>query len=844
MRLLLSWCSRRGNEADSVNVKSPPRHLGGYITFFLLAIAAAHAQSVRWVAGDSGLANSAQLIFENCAPDGEPQMPTLPGVTFTRVGQTQSTSIVNFQMTQSVILTYVIRGRQGGPVAIPAFTVKTDKGAMRVDAFTVAGPSQSLESVASAKLVPERTTVWAGEVFGLNYELMAARRTNPQIPPTFDWNSAPLVAEDWSKPEVSDPVINGERRIQVIFRTRAYAKAPNTLKLEAANHVLGIQTGTIGFGIISQPRIEQVSVTSNQPMIEVKALPTAPVGFSGAVGQFKLASKIVPEKAAIGEPVTWTLELSGVGNWPDIAGLPSRDVSNDFQVVQPKAKRTPTEGKLFNASLVEDVVLVPTKPGTYTLGPLNFVYFDPKTGTYQRETVRPVTLTISAPVAPQFSAPQSQAAPPVPEPAAKAAPPPAPEAPGPIPGDPLSGSDETGAPLTTAALVRWIVLPFGLVALFWLALAVRRAKQTDPVRPRREARDRIARTLAHLQGASEQERPGLLLAWQRDTILLWQLRQAAPSARAVPDPAWSKLWEEADRAIYGATTALPPDWIARGQEALVAKRLPGFKPLRLFLPQNLMPFAALFTLLLLAPVTALLAAAAADAPLDAYRKGEFEAAEKGWRSRVATAPTDWIARYNLSLALSQQERFGEAAGQAAAAFVQSPAEPAGRWQFALAAEKSGAAPEVLAKFLAPGPTQALGGMMSAVDWQRLALVAAWIAAAAIGVTLHNSYGRRSVIVGWLAVAIFMPSVLAIGAGLAGANSYGTAAHPDAVVVARPATLRSIPTEADTTQKTTPLAAGSLALQDKSFLGDRWVRLSFENGQTGWVRKEEIVGLWK
>ena len=29
--------------------------------------------------------------------------------------------------------------------------------------------------------------------------------------------------------------------------------------------------------------------------------------------------------AAVGEPVTWTLELSGTGNWPEIAGLPSRD---------------------------------------------------------------------------------------------------------------------------------------------------------------------------------------------------------------------------------------------------------------------------------------------------------------------------------------------------------------------------------------------------------------------------------------------------------------------------------------------------------------------------------------
>ena len=113
-------------------------------------------------------------------------------------------------------------------------------------AFNVATPAPPLESVAGARLLLERNSVWAGEVFALNYELSAARRTNPQISPTFDWNAAPLVAEDWSKPEVTEAVVSGDRRVNVLFRSRAVAKTPNTIKLEAANHLLSIQTGTIG----------------------------------------------------------------------------------------------------------------------------------------------------------------------------------------------------------------------------------------------------------------------------------------------------------------------------------------------------------------------------------------------------------------------------------------------------------------------------------------------------------------------------------------------------------------------------------------------------------------------
>ena len=76
----------------------------------------------------------------------------------------------------------------------------------------------------------------------------------------------------------------------------------------------------------------------------------------------------------------------------------------------------------------------------------------------------------------------------------------------------------------------------------------------------------------------------------------------------------------------------------------------------------------------------------------------------------------------------------------------------------------------------------------------------------------------------------------------GAAAYGSAVNLNSVVTWRAGTLRSIPTEADTAQKTTPLNAGSLAIADKTFLG--WTRLAFENGQTGWVRTEELIAVWK
>ncbi|MBI5690845.1 MAG: BatD family protein [Verrucomicrobia bacterium] len=819
----------------------------------------ARGQTVRWEPAESGLSSAVALVFENCEPDGQPALPSIPGVRFEFGGQSTQINVVNTRMTRTVALTYRVRGPQNTPLQIPSFVVKTNKGDLRVPAFNVASPATPVDAIASAKLVPAKPSVWAGEIFRLDCEVSAAHRTNPRFSETFDWNSSPLVAEDWSKPELGEAFVNGERRIRLHFHTRAIAKTPNTVKLEPTNHVIAIQTGTIPFGLFAQPRMEQVSITSDQPVLEVRPLPAgAPAAFSGAVGQFKLTSRVVPDKAAVGEPVTWTLELSGSGNWPDLAGLPPRTVSSDFQVVQPKAKRTPAEGRLFDATLVEDVVLVPSKAGNYTLNPVTFVFFDPKSGSYQSITTPRANLVVTAPSAPAFRAPGPVGSATIPEtgisvqepPPAPRGPPAAPPAPSVIPRDPLPNAAPVRLPMDCAWLATAVGIPFAGVLVAWLALALQRARSLDPLRPRREAWERLAATLEHIDRAAPDAPPALLLTWQRDSALLWELRHAAPSSESLPNEAWANLWREADRALYGARSSLPTDWNARARAALVAAPVPRFQPLRLFLPRNLMPFAAL----LLLGVAFSLATSQAGTPGEAtattgstdaagaYRKGDFPAAERAWRQAVEKSPTNWAARHNLSLALAQQDRTGESAAQAAAAFVQQPGHPAVRWQFTHSADKLGAAPADLVGFANPGPLQTLAGLMSPSDWQLVLIAAAWILGLATTGFLFRAYGRGPARLRWISATAAATGVLAaVGAGLSLAT-YGMAADRDAVIVARATSLRSIPTEADTTQKTTPLAAGSMARNDHEFLG--WRRLRFDNGQTGWVRREDLVALWK
>ena len=824
-------------------------------TPFLLAAALAAApgargQSARWdPPGGSlpvGEVSTLQLVFEDCTPDDTPVPPKVDGLRLDYQGQSSNLSIINGTFTRSVSVTYAVLLSKPQQVNLPEFLVGTNKGKVRVPAAhynasgaTVGSAGISLSEAASAKLWPNPDSVWAGEVFDLRYTIDVATGYYPSWGRgTFEWEPSPLVAEDWSQPEPFDSH-GAEGRTGLAYHTRAMAPTAGRLRLNPTSQLINLSVGVSGFGFFQQRQYQQFAVPDSPVSIDVRPLPPAPSGFTGAVGQFRISSRVVPLQVKTGEPVTWTIELTGSGNWPEIRGLPSREAPADFQVIQPKPKRTQPPGKLFDGTLAEDVVLMPTRAGSYDLPALAFTYFDPQSGAYRTLSAPGATVSVeAAPLAapPALDHPAASRGVPCISGEAPKSETRAPEAPTGALGDPVPGARSANLPLRLRTVAAACAAPFALLAVLWAALAYRSARATDPLRPRREARRRRGATLAALRSAPAAGKVPLLLAWQRDCAVLWGIEHAAPPASALADPAWAELWTEADRFLYSLDCVLPADWIARAQAAFAAKTLPGFNGARLLLPRNLVPALALAVALGAARLCA------AD-PAAAYRSGDFAAAEKAWAEAVAASPADWAARHNLSLALAQQDRWGEAAAQASAAFIQNPSSPEARRQVALACDKAGFVPEPLDTLLQRGPVESLARLLSPGDWQRAGVASAALAAAALALllcALHGLLPRAWAVPA--SVCLLAAALLAAGASLVAYRAYGITADTRVVVVWRPGILRSIPTEADVSQKTTTLAAGSSAIADKTFLG--WVRLSFPNGQTGWIPKAEAIYLWR
>jgi hypothetical protein len=209
---------------------------------------------------------------------------------------------------------------------------------------------------------------------------------------------------------------------------------------------------------------------------------------------------------------------------------------------------------------------------------------------------------------------------------------------------------------------------------------------------------------------------------------------------------------------------------------------------------------------------------------------------------VAAAPADWTARHNLGLALAQQDRWAEATAHWTGAFLLNARSAATRWDLTLGLQRSGLAPPELVELSRGEGRSRLVRLATPGEWQGALLGAALLFATALVVLLLQGYRRIGAWGKPVALTTSLLAVLLAAAATFSLHRYGPLAHPEVALVWKASVLRSIPTEADTTQKTSPLSAGSIAVVEKTFLG--WSKLGFAGGQSGWIRTGDLIKLYR
>jgi len=876
------------------------------ITGLLVLVApwAGWGQSVAW--NDPGPVTpneptQIELVFTDCQPAGPVNLPEISGLqVLGQPGRAQSFSLINFQASSSTTLSYAVRTTVEGKVEIPSLEVGTDKGKMKILGLTLnstgapanrrqraqpnsgffnpsfmpgagqvpAAPTSPLPAgAAQAEASADPRNPYAGEIFDVNYRVFIIGNRSGRVKTTPLWDVQSFHAEAWDRGQQIGP--GGSKGLQ--FHTRAMIPKEGPFTLPTIRQKLDIETGQTGRSLFfTSPTSQEVEVASEPILLSVEPLPSgAPTGFKGAVGQFSMEAKMIPEQVNEGEPVTWTLTLRGTGNWPAGVELPSRKVPAQIRTIQPKLRREFNGTEIFTGAIVEDLVMIPVSAGEYELPTVKFVYFDPKKKAYETIEAKPpkivVTkgasgLSISTP-SPSSASQPSMPSGKGPMPALMGRPnlPLQYGAPG-LPREPLEGKGVGFGPVAGGWLKLLSVLPWlGLLGIWWV-WAKRRAVLTDPEKSRKEALEAWKLSATRVRETEEDKvmRERTLLLWQKSVAGTlgvdgatpsWEdIIKGAPTLSQADQQELEKCWLESEETLYGRNQTLGEDWSER--VAALAQRidLPTVKFWETLRLRNLHPWGSFLLILWLGGLS-LFGAEKKEAttenkatePLGMYRTANFEGAAEIWAEKVRAQPTDSIARNNLALAFYQLGDKERALAHGLSAYLMSPAIESVAWNARIFAGSADQLDPAINRLWEDHWTAWLTSRLGVFAWQLILVGGSTLAALGGILWLASGYYGfyRRIFFRAGSGAVLLGAMVAMMAGLA-LGVYGKLADRGAVMIVDVEPLRSIPTEVEP-QAEKAYPPGSIAHLEKSFLG--WSKIRLPNHDMGWIRTEHIVPLY-
>ena len=148
-----------------------------------------------------------------------------------------------------------------------------------------------------------------------------------------------------------------------------------------------------GFGF----RQAKAVAKSKGKTIKVKPLPAEgkPDGFGGAVGAFSIAVSTDKTDLKLDEPLTIKVTVTGSGNF-QLFEAPKLNLPSAFEQFDPKSTEniTANEGGV-SGSKTFSTVAIARQSGSFTLPPVQFHYFDPKTKSYKTASSKELVINVS-----------------------------------------------------------------------------------------------------------------------------------------------------------------------------------------------------------------------------------------------------------------------------------------------------------------------------------------------------------------------------------------------------------------------------------------------------------------
>lgn len=414
------------------------------------------------------------------------------GLSINFAGTSSRTQILNFQASSITTFTYIVTPTKEGVFEIPSIEVSAGGKIYRTSSLVLkviqensnnADQPTNADKPYFAELVIPKESAYVGEQIPIELRFYFNQRMQFQPYPQGQYpliDGEGFVIKKYSEPTEKQFESNGRVYHVVVYKTGLTGVKPGKLELRSATQSFLVSTP---FGMRNAPGFidpteafqqQVIDVKTNGAMVDIKPLPAAgrPATFSGAVGDFTLATSAQPTKARTGDPVSMNVEIKGLGNF-DRIDQPALTNTDGWRTYQPSEETQALDDLGLNAVKTFTFPLVPAKPVS-NLPTVEFSYFDPKAEKYVTLKSLPINIEIEGEQFPGIeSSPAPQGASPVPQPN----PPPA--------LDVLDIRTRLPAPASFLPLIQqpgfWIAqtIPAGALLLFGVGLWIRSARNAN-----------------------------------------------------------------------------------------------------------------------------------------------------------------------------------------------------------------------------------------------------------------------------------------------------------------------------------------------------------------------------
>ena len=338
--------------------------------------------------------------------EGDPSFEVPDGLRIRSAGESRNISVVNGQFSQSVDIRYTIVALRAGEYEVGPIEVEVEDRAYTVGPFKLTasesrpasgtsqrGPTGEQAQPASpppvlVEMVVEPEEVFVGEQVILRVGFwqrsdLTVHDASFEPPETEGFWKEDLPPQRRSRRSRAGTSYEVSEILSALFPTRdgELTITPARVYVRYREPTRRRHDPFSPFGLSG--RQMEAEPASRSCTVKVKPLPQpAPAGFTGAVGRFRISSQIDQSEIVQGEPLTWSVRVTGEGNvaaiegpaFPEIPGCRSFDAGSEVQNTR--------QGDVLGGSKSFSRVLIPEAAGALDLPAVAWVYFDPKQQRY------------------------------------------------------------------------------------------------------------------------------------------------------------------------------------------------------------------------------------------------------------------------------------------------------------------------------------------------------------------------------------------------------------------------------------------------------------------------------